>query len=182
MGYLQSIGNRLSENTLLLFLRKEQNSNFMNKKKPIKRHAALQSLSRDHHHGLLLSWKIRKGFTKGISIERMVDYASWFFKNSLLAHFELEEKYIFPLLGDKDELVKKALAQHRRLVRLFELKEDNQKNLCLIEEELECHIRFEERILFNKIQEVASKEELAFIETVHSGLVFEDNWDDKFWE
>ena len=32
--------------------------------KPQKRHKALQPLSREHHHGLLLSWKIRSGFNK----------------------------------------------------------------------------------------------------------------------
>ena len=31
-----------------------------------KRHKALQNLSREHHHGLLLSWKIRTGLNKNI--------------------------------------------------------------------------------------------------------------------
>ena len=35
--------------------------------KPQKRHKALQPLSREHHHGLLLSWKIRTGFSKDIA-------------------------------------------------------------------------------------------------------------------
>ena len=36
------------------------------KNKPIKRHKAIQPLSREHHQGLLLCWKIGKGFEKGI--------------------------------------------------------------------------------------------------------------------
>ncbi|WP_241739476.1 hypothetical protein [Aestuariibaculum marinum] len=32
--------------------------------KPLKRHKALQPLSREHHYGLLLTWKIRTGFKK----------------------------------------------------------------------------------------------------------------------
>jgi len=38
---------------------------------PIKRSIALQPLSREHHHGLLLCWKIRTGLKKGIDIDRI---------------------------------------------------------------------------------------------------------------
>ena len=56
---------------------------------PIKRHKALQPLSRDHHHGLLLSGKIRAGFSKNIEPLRIKNYADWFFKNHLIPHFEI---------------------------------------------------------------------------------------------
>ncbi|CDF79955.1 hypothetical protein BN863_22430 [Formosa agariphila KMM 3901] len=36
----------------------------MTDKKPLKRHKSLQPLSRDHHHGLLLAWKIRADLRK----------------------------------------------------------------------------------------------------------------------
>src|SRR5690606_32827540 len=87
--------------------------------KPLKRHKALQPFSREHHHGLLLSWKIRSGLSKNIELERIKTYADCFFKNQLVPHFELEEKYIFPLLDSDHELIKRALAEHRRLTRLF---------------------------------------------------------------
>ena len=41
--------------------------------------------------------------------------------------------------------------------------------LDLIEEELEQHIPFEERILFNEIQQRATPEQLIGIEKHHSG-------------
>ena len=66
--------------------------------KPLKRHKALIPFSREHHHGLLLSWKIRSGFSKNIEVERIKKYADWFFINHLIPHFELEEKYIFSLI------------------------------------------------------------------------------------
>jgi hypothetical protein len=47
--------------------------------KPLKRHAALQPLSREHHHGLLLGWKIRTGLSNGAPLERIKAYADWFF-------------------------------------------------------------------------------------------------------
>lgn len=150
-------------------------------RKPLKRHKALQPLSRDHHHGLLLSWKIRTGFSKNIEAKRIKAYADWFFKNHLIPHFELEEAHIFPLLSADHDLVKRALAEHRRLKRLFSDKEDVKKTLHKIEEELEQHIRFEERILFPEIQKVATEDELALIENIHKDHGFVDNLDDEFW-
>lgn len=156
----------------------------MNKTHPVKRIDALQPLSHDHHHGLLLSWKIRSGFKKDVDPVRMKKYVDWFFEDQLLLHFEIEEKYVFPILGEHNDLVKKALAEHRKLRRLFFSKTDITKNLVLIEEKLESHIRFEERVLFNKIQQVASPEELNCIARVHSPSPSKSNgkWDDEFWK
>ena len=74
--------------------------------KPLKRHKALQPLSREHHHGLLLSWKIRNGFNKNIDPKRMKIYADWFFETHLTPHFEMEENYIFSILESDNELIK----------------------------------------------------------------------------
>jgi len=152
------------------------------KTKPIKRHKALQPLSRDHHQGLLLSWKIRTGFAKGISIERIKNYIDWFYKTHLSPHFKVEEKYIFPILGNDNVLVKKAIAQHRRLHRLFNSNLEIEKSLNRIEEELEQHIRFEERVLFHEIQKVATEQQLQFIMDHHNETTFLDSTTDKFWE
>lgn len=151
------------------------------KPKPLKRHKALQPLSREHHHGLLLSWKIRTGFSKNIEIERIKTYADWFFNNELIPHFELEEAHIFPLLKADNELVKRALAEHRRLKRLFNDEKDVERSLHKIEEELEQHIRFEERILFPEIQKTATEAQLALIEDIHYEEGFVDNVSDEFW-
>ncbi|MCM4167264.1 Iron-sulfur cluster repair protein YtfE [Arenibacter antarcticus] len=154
----------------------------MEQKKPIKRHKAMQPISREHHQGLLLSWKIRTGFSKGISMERMKTYMDWFYATHLVPHFEVEEKYIFPILGNDHELVKKAIAQHRRLERLFNTSTELKKIISLIEEELENHIRFEERILFNEIQKVATEEQMNTISELHPETKFVDNTKDLFWE
>ncbi|GGK13312.1 hypothetical protein GCM10007962_04510 [Yeosuana aromativorans] len=147
-----------------------------------KRHKALQNLSREHHHGLLLSWKIRTGFNKNIEANRIKVYADWFFKTHLIPHFELEETHIFTILKSDNELVKKALSDHRRLKRLFTSTGDDTKTLNKIEEELEQHIRFEERILFPEIQKVATAEQLSLIESIHQPDDFEDNLNDVFWK
>ncbi len=149
--------------------------------KPIKRHKALQFLSREHHHGLLLSWKIRTGFNKNIELERIKVYADWFFKTHLIPHFEMEERHIFTILDDGNELIKKALADHRLLKRLF-VNDDLEKALSKIEEVLEQHIRFEERVLFPEIQKVATEEQMSLIQEIHQEEDFEDKIDDEFWK
>lgn len=150
--------------------------------KPIKRDKALQPISREHHQSLLLCWKIRTGFSKGVDVVRMKKYADWFFENHIRPHFEMEETYIFPILGNKHEGVKKALSEHRRLSRLFENSVEIEKSLSRIEEELEAHIRFEERILFNEIQEIATEEQLKSILEHHTESKFQENTDDMFWK
>lgn len=147
-----------------------------------KRHKALQPLSRDHHHGLLLSWKIRTGLNKNIDTERIWQYANWFFKTHLIPHFNMEEKHIFTFLDDKNDLNKKALADHRRLKRLFSETEKDANTLSKIEEELERHIRFEERVLFPEIQKKATEEQLNLIEEIHDESQFVDKLDDEFWK
>ena len=154
----------------------------METKKPIKRDKNLQPLSRDHHHSLLLCWKIRTGFSKEVPVERIKRYSDWFFEHHIGPHFELEEKHMFPVLGKNDPLVKKAISEHRRLGRLFDDTEDIPKSLSLIEEELEQHIRFEERVLFNEIQQVATEKQLRTISKLHTDEKFIDNTDDPFWE
>lgn len=152
------------------------------KNEPLKRAKPLQTLSREHHHGLLLCWKIRTGLKKSIDIERIKNYTDWFFKTSLESHFNIEEEFVFPLLGNDSELVKKALTDHRRLKRLFENTTDIKKSLSQLEEELESHIRFEERILFNEIQKIASPHELEMIMKLHSENSIYEDWGDEFWK
>ena len=79
-------------------------------------------------------------------------------------------------------MVKQALAEHRELKRLFESENDLHKSIGLIEEELEKHIRFEERVLFNEIQAVANSEQLLQIQLDSSDKIFCENLSDIFWE
>jgi iron-sulfur cluster repair protein YtfE (RIC family) len=154
----------------------------MEKRTPLKRKEELKPVSRDHHHSLLLCWKIRTAFKNNIEVGRVKKYANWFYQNHIIPHFKLEEKYIFPVLGKDNELVRQALSEHSFLKSLFEDIEEPRKSLFLIEEELEKHIRFEERVLFEKIQKVATEDELKVIEQHHLSESFEENKEDEFWK
>lgn len=160
----------------------ENDNKIMEHKKPIKRHEALKPLSRQHHFGLLFSWKLRKGFSEKVEIERLQNYAKWFFKEEIQPHFQAEEKYIFPILGNENELVQRALKDHRRIKRLFTDTETPSKSLSILEEELDAHIRFEERILFNEIQKEATQEQLQKLAEIHEEMPPRADYSDPFWE
>ena len=154
----------------------------MEERKPIKRHISLQPLSREHHQGLLLCMKIRKGLAKKVALDRISNYVQWFYEEYLEVHFRVEESSVFPILGNHHELIKRALAEHRRLIRLMENRENLERSLHAFEEELEKHIRFEERVLFNEIQSIATPEQLKVLEKVLSEGTICDNWSDQFWK
>ncbi|NJY62583.1 hemerythrin domain-containing protein [Salinimicrobium sp. CDJ15-81-2] len=149
---------------------------------PIVRHDALKPLSRDHHHGLLLCWKIREGIKKQVAPGRIKDYTDYFFTSQLRPHFRFEEREIFPLLGDHHPMMERAVNEHRRLESLFK-EEASVEVFSAIETELNRHIRFEERELFQELQKTASKEALQNIRNKEEEVRTPDpeDWDDKFW-
>lgn len=149
---------------------------------PIQRHKALQPWSRDHHHGLLLSWKIKKGFSLKIGLQRIKNYTDWFWANHLKTHFETEEKYLFPILGNSHPLVIQALEEHLSLKTFFEYPIADTEILSEIESLLNNHIRFEERFLYNAIQEVVSDEDINLLKVMHSKNLKSDKWEDEFWK
>lgn len=157
-------------------------NSFYTTDKPLKRDESLKPLSREHHHGLLFCWKVKTGIKKNVEVSRIKKYADWFYQNYLVPHFEVEEKYVFPILGSENEWVARAVSEHENLKQLFESNTEIQKNIGLIIEELENHIRFEERVLFGEIQKIASAEQLQAIEFNHSDEAFVDNLNDPFWE
>lgn len=148
---------------------------------PIKRHPMLAPVSRDHHDALLLCWKIKHGFSKGVEPTQMKMYADRFFTEHILPHFELEEQWVFTILDKNHELIQRALKEHRRLEDLFTGPHNTADALKAISTELDDHIRFEERILFPAIEAVATTEQLKSIEKVHTATPFCDREDDRFW-
>ncbi|MDQ6532151.1 hypothetical protein RB618_23490, partial [Flavobacterium sp. LHD-85] len=79
----------------------------------------LSSLHRDHRQSLELCWAIREGIRQKIAPERIKNYADWHYSNELPSYFEIEEEYIFPILGMENEIIKKALTLHRRIKKHF---------------------------------------------------------------
>lgn len=153
---------------------------------PIQRHQAIISFSRDHHFGLLLVWKIRQGLKNGINAERISNYILYVFKADLEHHFREEEQLLFNKLPADDALRKRAEADHHILYGLIAALTDDKTDtaqLSRFADELEKHIRFEERVLFNYMQENIDKDDLEQIahRIANNSRAIDEEWKDMFW-
>jgi len=153
---------------------------------PIKRHPAIVSFSKDHHFGLLLVWKIRQGLSRQFDPERISNYTGYFFKEDLEQHFKDEEALLFCRLPVDDVLRKQAEADHLAINDLVASIGKDKANLDLLKNFavlLEKHIRFEERELFNHLQENISGEDLEEIALRFPGshADIDAKWEDHFW-
>lgn len=138
-------------------------------------------MSRDHHHGLLVGWKIRTGIRKDISPDRIYKYLTWFYQNHLISHFQEEETLLFPIVGAEHDQVKKAMEEHAEIHEFFKQVSVSISDLVAFEKVLTAHIRFEERELFNTIQEQASEDDLEALAFHLEGEDFVENTKDQFW-
>ena len=152
---------------------------------PIKRSPHIASLSRDHHHTLLLGWKIRQGIKLNREASRITAYVVHFYEKHVELHFAEEETLLFQQLPDGDELKHRAFSEHRTLRELFKNLHDkpDYEKLNQLADLLDQHIRFEERVLFPHLEKTIPVEEL---EKIGKALVaephVEDVWEDEFWK
>lgn len=140
-------------------------------RKPMKRHPAFLSLSREHHDGLVIAQVLKSDVPayKGMP-ERPVDRLEFFkakFQTALKPHFNLEEEKLFPLLRSKDpaidSLIEQLLLEHRQLEAATTIHGDDSALETLLDATgrlLERHIRSEERELFQWAQTNLNEEEL----------------------
>lgn len=143
----------------------------------------LAEISKMHYEVLLFGYKIAEGLRNGVSTDRLKAYADWFLDHYLKPHIKMEEKYVFSILGLQNIRVKRALANHRRLLRLFENEDEVYRSINRIEDEIGSFIRFEDRVLLKQIQDRATAQELAEIKKQHEAISYpEEEWIDKFWE
>jgi hypothetical protein len=153
------------------------------KKRDKKKHIVLTPLVEEHNEVILLCERIREGLRNKVAPKRIKKYIDWFKVAYLDPHFEIEKKHIFSILGKGNVRVKRALANHRRLKRLFGETSNLNTVLNKIEEELSTYIGFEERILYNEIRAIATPQQWEKIEESHQQLKFSDKaWKDRFWE
>ena len=130
----------------------------------MKRHTSLISLSKDHHQTLIIAQILKKNAPvyKGMPSDPVGKrkYILDFWKTELANHFIVEEEILIPESisknSDLNEMCKQVFEEHKQIKGLIsQLKHsDNPEyELDQIGQSLENHIRFEERIVFEKIQE-----------------------------
>ena len=131
------------------------------------RHEALAPFSRDHYVGLVQARHLVRA-SEGEAQERheaiRAFMAAW--HNEILVHFQDEERLLLSLLEEADR--ERMLAEHRQLVeRAAELEAQQKQEMPdgrLLEETgnlLREHIRWEERDVFNRLQNNSDEEILA---------------------
>lgn len=148
---------------------------------PIRRSEALAPLSREHHEGLLLVWKIRQGLKNGTPLADIVAYVNWFWQHHLQPHFRQEEDLLVPMAPD-NEHIRQMLREHLQLRNTMESGNFTEGSLLETAQLLNDHIRFEERVLFPEIEKMATAEQLAAIsEDLHQEPATKETWHDEFW-
>ncbi|REC47477.1 hemerythrin domain-containing protein [Chryseobacterium pennipullorum] len=150
----------------------------------MKRNDNIVHLSRDHHFGLLCSWKIRQGLKKQVEAARIKNYIFYFWKNHLEEHFRKEEEILFPYL--EDEYTVRIQSEHTRLKKLISQIENygDSGPFQDFADLLEQHIRFEERSWFPHLEEKLSWTTLEQIGKELDRIHFDekDNHPDEFWK
>ncbi|ODM52132.1 hemerythrin domain-containing protein [Elizabethkingia meningoseptica] len=149
----------------------------------MKRNENIVLLSRDHHFGLLCSWKIRQGLKKEIAAGRIGKYIRYFWTSHLEEHFREEEEILFPHADDEfAERIRQEHQQIRSLTAAIEIAVDPELLLSFANA-LEQHIRFEERTWFPHLEELLDNQTLEEIgkalDVVHA--VETDEYEDEFW-
>lgn len=151
---------------------------------PIKRSKQLAPLSREHHDGLLFSWKIKQGIENRAALEKMREFTLWFWKNHIKPHFFQEEKILMPYLPTGHPLANRLKEEHDHIRELvIELDEEaDKRHLQILCDLLDQHIRFEERELFKFLEELLTPEQLDKIYTeLEAHPLGKEEWTDEFW-
>ncbi len=141
----------------------------------MKRHHSLIPLSHDHHSGLVLAQQLILGRSKAPrsdwptdrrqQVRRVIE----FFKTDLRQHFKAEEAHVFPAaveqLREGADLARQLIEEHDEMrAQIRELEKDPttrlEERLSSFGQCLKEHIRKEEEILFERIQEEMDPAEL----------------------
>jgi len=145
---------------------------------PAKRHPSLIPLSHDHHHGLVLAFRLREGLPRNRkpsdSPQEQAADTIRFFHDSLVAHFRAEEEALFPAIracvSHAATMLDTLTAEHSEIraqvENLAQASPDEatlQTKLKAFGDLLERHIRREERELFPLYEAHISEAEVARI-------------------
>jgi hemerythrin-like domain-containing protein len=123
----------------------------------MKRHPALRQLSDDHHRALVLARRVRRAASgvRELDCQALLREVNERFAAELEPHFAIEERWLFPGLATQGEtqLAVRAAADHAELRRLVTAawSRDTARSFA---ELLEQHIRFEERVLFPRAEQL----------------------------
>jgi hemerythrin-like domain-containing protein len=157
---------------------------------PMKRDVSLQPLSRQHHDALMACLMIEKGVKKRTDLKVLQDFTRQVWEKDINRHFILEEDYLVPSLRQKKfpEYIIQSLLRDHELLRVLSQRILNggasYQGFLAFSTLLEQHVRFEERLVFEKAQELIPEQELRNVSAhfpAQSTSVCK-SYPVKFWE
>ena len=138
------------------------------------RDASLIPLSRQHQHALALCVQIERALKNDRALKSdAIDLAAWQieadqnYEHEIGGHFDAEEQVLFPAARRFPELgplVDELTHEHEVLREHFgraKIQAMDRAELAAFANQLSSHIRKEERQLFESLQKLMAKEELA---------------------
>ena len=149
----------------------------------------LQPLSRQHKAALMTCLLIRKGISKQASVEVMTDFFLQCWNRDLAPHFREEEEQLLPLLRkfEAGKNLADTIQRDHELIRtaMTHLSQAhvNERLLEDMADQLEQHVRYEERIVFQAMQEfipARQLQQLLFHENDHQPVC--NIYPNHFWE
>ncbi|MGZ5247767.1 MAG: hemerythrin domain-containing protein [Flavitalea sp.] len=151
----------------------------------MKRAPALQPLSHQHHNSLMACLLISKGISKKANPDIISDFITRLYREDLQPHFEMEEKIVFPAI--KNPAMKQLLQREHDTISILAQRITNVHDYALMGtfyKLLEEHVRFEERVVFNDVQENNGEDVLLKMEEGLKGSVARkcSDYPHKFWE
>ena len=127
-------------------------------------------LSHQHQHALALCVRIDRAIQAGqVDIEAFQAEVRQIFEQEICTHFEAEEQVLFPAAEHFSELkvlVAELSAEHAVLREMFDSSRAGEFDKALLTRFaglLSTHIRKEERQLFERMQGLLTKEEMAVL-------------------
>jgi hemerythrin-like domain-containing protein len=139
----------------------------------MKQQNGVQPLIRQHQHALEACALLKKGVKKKADLTILQAFTRKFWQNDLQYHIADEERRLIPFLM-ADNLLKPYARilhnDHQFIERIFERSQDGFLSYRLLElfaENIEQHLRFEENVVFEAMQEKRPGEDCK-------GLFFDD--------
>ena len=123
----------------------------------MKRDSRLHGLSSDHHHALVLVWRIRHEMRDPAATRDMLARTHAAFRQKLLPHFVIEEEVLLPALRDAggEQLAERTMREHAAIRAALERIDpaDPAPGLLAFAALLHDHVRFEESDLFTECEQ-----------------------------
>lgn len=147
----------------------------------MKRHQSLFPFSHHHHKALLLAQVLMKNAPPFKNLPNTPGKKKEYLFNEhfdlLKYHFDAEEQILFPFIKKITEelnpTIEQILSEHKIIFGLIEKARANyelETTLDVLSRTLKDHVRLEERILFENIQQKLSQAELAELESITSKI------------